>query len=77
MEDLIEGLSCLRGLNSGDENCPEVLGKLQKESNSRVRMSSILIQEGSYLKVSRHLFKAVVQAVLLFGAETWVLILWI
>ena len=32
-----------------------------------------MIQEGEYPKVSGHLFKAVVQAVLLFRAETWVL----
>ena len=36
-------------------------------------MSRILIREGADSKVSGHFFKAVVQAVLLFGAEAWVL----
>ena len=35
-------------------------------------MLRILIQEGSDRKVLGNFFKAVVQAVLLFGAETWV-----
>ena len=37
------------------------------------RLSRILSREGSDKRVSVNLFKAVVQAVLLFGAETWVL----
>ena len=36
-------------------------------------MSRILSREGADKKVSGNFFKAVVQAVLLFGAETWVL----
>ena len=32
-------------------------------------MSRILIREGAYPKVSGHFFKAVVQAVLIFGAD--------
>ena len=36
-------------------------------------MSRLLIREGADPNVLGDLFKAVVQAVLLFGAETWVL----
>ena len=36
-------------------------------------MLRILILEGEEPNISGHLFKAAVQAVLLFGAETWVL----
>ena len=36
-------------------------------------MSRILSQEGANPEVSQHFFKAVVQAVLMFGAETWFL----
>ena len=36
-------------------------------------MSRILSQEGADAKVSGNFFKAMVQAVLLFGEETWVL----
>ena len=37
------------------------------------QLSRILSQEGADKRVSGNFFKAVVQAVLLFGAETWVL----
>ena len=37
------------------------------------RLSQILIREGADKRVSGNFFKAVVQAVLLFGADTWVL----
>ena len=46
---------------------------LRKLRNSWGRMSQILSREGAYPKVSEHFFKAEVQAVLLFGAETCVL----
>ena len=38
-----------------------------------MRMMRILSREGADLKVLGHFFKVVVQAVLLFGAKTWVL----
>ena len=37
------------------------------------QMLWIMIQEGADPKVSGHFFVAVVQAVLMLGAETWVL----
>ena len=48
-------------------------GNLQKERKSWGRMSQIVDKEGADPKISGHFFKAVVQVVLLFGAETWVL----
>ena len=36
-------------------------------------MTRIFIREGKYPKVSGNFFKAVVQGVLIFGSETWVL----
>ena len=36
-------------------------------------MSQVLIREGADPKVSGHFFKALVQVVLLFGADTWIL----
>ena len=62
-----------RVLTSGDDDWPAVVGKLPKERNSWGRLSRILIREGVDPKVTGHLFKEVTQAVLLFGAETWVL----
>ena len=60
-------------MTAGDDDFTAVAGNLQKARKSWVRMSLILSREGADLKVSGQFFKAVVQAVLLFGAETWVL----
>ena len=60
-------------MTAGDENWPALAGNLQKSRKSWWRMSRILIREGLHPKVLGHLFKAVVQAVLLFGSEIRVL----
>ena len=57
----------------GDGNWTAVAGDLVKARKSWVRLSRILIREGADKRVLGNFFKAVVQAVLLFGAETWVL----
>ena len=48
-------------------------GNQVKARKSWGRLARILIREGAYKRVSGTLFKAVVQQVLLFRAETWVL----
>ena len=50
-----------------------VVGNLWKAQKRWGRLSQILIREGADPKVSGNFYKAVAQAVLLFGAETWVL----
>ena len=50
----------------GDNNCPEVMVNLKKSRKIWERLTRILGQEGDNLRVSGMLFKAVVQAVLLF-----------
>ena len=50
-----------------------VVVNLGKARNSWGWLSQILIREGAYPKVSGHFYKAVAQAVFLFGAEAWVL----
>ena len=50
-----------------------MVGNLGQAWISLGRLSKILIQEGAYLKVLGSFYKAVVQAVLLFRAETWLL----
>ena len=57
----------------GDNDRLSVVGNLVNARNSWGRLSRILSQEGVDTKVSGHFYKAAVQAVLLFGAETWVL----
>ena len=63
-----------RVMTAGDKDWPAVSGNLVKARRSWGRLSWILIREGAYKRVSGNFFKAMVQAMLLFGAETWVLI---
>ena len=58
---------------AGDDNCPAVMVKLKKARKSWAQLTRILGQEGSNLRVSGMLFKVVVQVVLLFGSEMWVM----
>ena len=50
-----------------------MVGNLGKARKSWGRLSRILSREGADPKVSGIFYKAVTQAVLLFGAETWIL----
>ena len=52
-----------------------MVGKIGKERKSWGQLLWILSREGADPKVSGYFYKAVVQAVLLFRAETWVLAL--
>ena len=55
-----------------DDDWPAVVGNLQKVRNSWGWLLRILRRKGGS-KVVGTFFKAVTQAVMLFGAETWVL----
>ena len=71
----VTAFKCLgRAMTAGDDDWPAVVGNLQKARKSWGRLLRIMIQEGEDPKVSEHYFKALTQEVLLFGAETWVLI---
>ena len=61
-----------RVMTAGDEDWPAVAGNIKKARRSWGRLQRILGREGATLRISRSFFKAVVQQVLLFGAETWV-----
>ena len=63
----------VRVMTAGDDNCPAVAGNLSKVRKSWGSLSRILCQEGADARVLGKIFKAVVQEVLLFRAETWVL----
>ena len=62
-----------RVTTTGDDDWPAVEGNLQKVRKSCGRMSRILSREGEDPKVLGRFVNVVVQAVWLFGAETWVL----
>ena len=60
-------------MTAGDDGWLAVVGNLGKARKSWGRLSRVLGREGADPKVSRNFYKAVTQAVLIYGAETWVL----
>ena len=60
-------------MTAGDDGWLLVVDNIGKARKSWGRLSWILIREGEDTRVSGDYYKAVAQAVLLFGAETWVL----
>ena len=62
-----------RVLTVADDNWLEVVGHLWKAQNSSAHLSNILGRYGASPRVSGIFSKAVVQAVLLFRLETWLL----
>ena len=58
-------------ISAADDDYPEVVRNLFLAREVWRRMTRILIREGAALRVSGF-FKAVVQAVMLFKSETWV-----
>ena len=60
-------------LTAGEDDWLAVAGNLRNARKSWARMTRILGWEGQDLKILGLLFKAVIQEVLLFGSETWVL----
>ena len=59
-------------ISAADDDWPAVVKNLSQARKVWSRMPRILSREGVALRVSGLFFKFVVQAVLLFGAETWV-----
>ena len=62
-----------RVMTAGDDDWSAVAGNLAKARKSCGRLQGVLRREGATPRISGNVFKAVVQQVLLFGAETWVL----
>ena len=62
-----------RVMTAGDDEWPAVAGNLVKAQKSWGRQARVLSREGAEKRVLGNFFKAVVQQVLLFLPETWVL----
>ena len=62
-----------RLLTATEDNWPVVDGNIKKAWRIWGRLAKVLGREGADPKVSRTFYIAVTQAVLLFGADTWVL----
>ena len=56
-----------------DNGCPDVVANLRKSPKRLARLSRIIGQEGVDPHTSGNFYIAVVQAILIFGAETWVI----
>ena len=62
-----------RVLTEEDDDWPEVVVNLKNVRKSWARLTRILIREGARPRVSGMFFKMLLQAMLLFGSETWLL----
>ena len=70
----VEVIKCLgRLLERSDDDCPAVLHNIWKARQVWGRIGKFLRREGADPKFLANFYHAVVQAVLLFGADTWVL----
>ena len=58
-------------MTTGDDDWLEFPGNLRKARKSWVGLTRILIWEGENPNISGFFFKAVIQVLLLFRAETW------
>ena len=61
-----------RVMTAGDDDWPAVAGNLKKARRIWGRLSRILTREGATARISGMFFKSVIQQILLFGDETWV-----
>ena len=62
-----------RLLACNDNDWPAIQTQLKKARSRWGSLSRILVREGATPRVSGMFYKAVVQAVLLYGCESWVL----
>ena len=62
-----------RMLDRSDDDWPSVLHNICEARQVWGRLRELLWREGAKTTVSKKFYRAVVQAVLLFGVETWVL----
>ena len=67
------GLRATTYLMASDDDWPAVVGNIRKARKKLAQLSRILGREEANPQVSGIFFKAVLQAVLLFRSETWVM----
>ena len=61
-------------LDRSDDDWPAVLRNIRKARQMWVRLRKMLRREGVDISVSEKFYHALIQAVLLFGGDTWVLL---
>ena len=60
-------------LVAADEDWPEVFKNLWREHKKWARMTRVLSREGADARTLGQIYLAVVQSVMLYGLETWVM----
>ena len=66
-----------RVLTVADDDWAVVISNLRKAQKRWAQISQIMGQEGENARVSGLINKSLVQAILIYGSETWVLMPWI
>ena len=61
-------------LDQTDDYWPAVQGNIMRSRLVWGRLGTLLRQEGEDTEVSESFYRAVMQAILLYGSETWVLL---
>ena len=62
-----------RHLSADNDDWPAVLANIRKARSRWALVRKVLVRDTASPRVSGYFYKAVVQSVLLYGAETWVL----
>ena len=62
-----------RILDKNDDDLPAIKANIQKAKKRWARITRVLTRENASPRVMGYFYKAVVQSVLLYGSETWVL----
>ena len=57
-----------------DNNWPEVFKNLRRAWHKWARLNRVLIREGVDARTSGHIYLAVVQLVMIYGSEMWIMI---
>ena len=77
-EERVENITTFRylviPLNQMDDNCTAVRQNIMRARSVWGRLGKLLRQEGAEPRVSEIFYRAVVQAILLYGLETWVIL---
>ena len=63
-----------RTLDQTDDDCPAVRQNIMRSRSVWGRLGKLLLREGAEKKLLESFYRAVVQAILLYGSETWVLL---
>ena len=77
-DKLVEGLAqfkyLVRPLDQIYDNCPAICQNIKRTRKAWGRPGNILGREEAYTQVTTMLYKELVQAILIFGSELWVML---